>query len=386
MTAKKSYSRYFIILQEEEKGYSLASDKLPSGYAKVEIKNDKCKISYYVQNLKKELEPYHMILICSKKDVKKIIKLGNLNIDDNGRTEINMEFDSEDIDGSKIGIEKVVGASIVKFQENNLIPVMQGFTTTENLDEWKKYEIYTRQEAVEDLAPVIKEEEQVEQVMINESIREPEVEVKEKVQSEPEVEVKEEVQSEPEVLEIETRENEQEDAPAPETRQADNIDFEKYEKEIETVKLYEEEKEFPSGAAGEYFKNLAEGLEEIQKLSPEIKRCRWYKVPIKHGDDFSKVKDFNRYSVIYYPMEIYSRYIEKYRHFAVGYKYDKNGRMKYIVFAIPGKKYGYEQPFDGKSGFVTWVPSEHSEHKEGTFGYWLMFYDFRNRTIAIPIK
>ena len=363
MTTKKSYSRYFIILQEEEKGYSLASDKLPSGYAKIEIKNDKCKISYYVQNLKKELEPYHMILICSKKDVKKIIKLGNLNIDDNGRTEINMEFDSEDIDGSKISIEKVVGASIVKISENNLIPVMQGFITTENLVEWKKYEIYTRNEALEDTSPVNNEEEQI----VNQVI------------------VQEEIQAEPEVFEVEKTINEQSASPILESRDEDNVNFEKYEQEIEKAKLKDEEEDYPSGAVGEYFKNLAEDLEEIKRISPEIKRCRWYKIQIKHRGDFSRINDFNKYSVIYYPMEIYSRYIEKYGHFAIGYKYDKSGRMKYIVFAIPGKKYGYEQPFDGKSGFVTWVPSEHNEHKEDTLGYWLMFYDFRNRTIAIPI-
>ena len=71
MTQKKSYSRYFIILQEDEKGYSLASDKVASGYAKLELKNDKCKISYYVQNLKKEMTPYYMMLVCNKKDVKR---------------------------------------------------------------------------------------------------------------------------------------------------------------------------------------------------------------------------------------------------------------------------------------------------------------------------
>ena len=30
MTPKKSYSRFFIILQEDEKGYSLDQDKAPS--------------------------------------------------------------------------------------------------------------------------------------------------------------------------------------------------------------------------------------------------------------------------------------------------------------------------------------------------------------------
>ena len=80
------------------------------------------------------------------------------------------------------------------------------------------------------------------------------------------------------------------------------------------------------------------------------------------------------------------KYIKKYKHILLGYKYDNIGRMKYIVFAIPGKRSIIEQPFEGKSGFVTWVPLKLGEEREESLGYWLMFYDFRNRTIAIPIK
>lgn len=384
MTTKKSYSRYFIILQEQEKGYSLATDKLTSGYAKIEIKNDKCKISYYVQNLKKDLTPYHMILICNKKDVRKIINLGELNIDDNGRTDVTMELDSEDLDGSRISVDKVAGASVVKIQENKLIPVLQGFITTESVENWKDYEVYIREPKKEVLEQVERKEEEV-------LVQEPDVKVENN-----EIEVKEVINQESKNLEIE--ENEVEDSNADvsiiedrfedevEDTQGTDINFEKYENEIEAIKTQELEKDFPSGAIGEYFKNIATGLEEIEVLSPEIKRCRWYKIPIKHSKDFSQAADFNKYSVIYYPMEVYYRYISRYGYFNIGYKYDKKGRMKYIVFAIPGTKYGYEQPYDGKSGFVTWVSADNSKDRESTFGYWLMFYDFRNRTIAIPIK
>ena len=41
--------RNFIILQEDERGYSSENGKALSGYAKVEAKGDKCKISFYAQ-------------------------------------------------------------------------------------------------------------------------------------------------------------------------------------------------------------------------------------------------------------------------------------------------------------------------------------------------
>ena len=138
LAQKKSYSRYFIILQEEEKGYSLSSDKVASGYAKLELKNDKCKISYYVQNLKKEMTPYYMVLVCNKKDVKKIIKIGEMNIDDYGRADISYEYPVNNVAGSNISMDKVSGAAIVKLIEDKIISVMSGFASTE-VPEWKNF-------------------------------------------------------------------------------------------------------------------------------------------------------------------------------------------------------------------------------------------------------
>ena len=50
--------RNFIILQEDENNHSTSEEKGLSGYAKIEAKSDKCKISFYAQNLKKRREIY----------------------------------------------------------------------------------------------------------------------------------------------------------------------------------------------------------------------------------------------------------------------------------------------------------------------------------------
>ena len=54
MASNNRLYRNFVILQEDERGYSNSSDKTLSGYSKIEAKGDKCKISFYAQNLKKE--------------------------------------------------------------------------------------------------------------------------------------------------------------------------------------------------------------------------------------------------------------------------------------------------------------------------------------------
>ena len=142
----------------------------------------------------------------------------------------------------------------------------------------------------------------------------------------------------------------------------------------------------PKGAVGEFFKAIAKEYEEVFDICDEIKRCRWFKVPVKNPMDMADTSNYNKYTVVYYPMINYFPYIKKYGHFMLGYKCDSNGNMKYLVYAVPGTKSKEEQPFEGKSGFVTWQALKNGENKEDNFGYWIMFYDFRTSTIVIPIK
>ena len=75
-------------------------------------------------------------------------------------------------------------------------------------------------------------------------------------------------------------------------------------------------------------------------------------------------------------------YIKKYNYFKLGYKCDFNGNLKYIIYAIPGKKDKDEQPYDGRTGFVTWVAKD----SDTDIGCWLMFYDFKNSTVVVPMQ
>ena len=621
MAQKKAYSRYFIILQQDENGYSLASDKLPSGYTKLETKNDKCKISYYVQNLKKEHEPYYMALICNKKDAKKLIKLGMMNIDDYGRAEITHEYSVDNVAGSNISVDMVTGAAIVKFVDTNIISVMSGFSTTDIPSDWKGFKVIevTRQleesnenvsedksepkdvkkEKVEVIAEVIKEdsredkqeeknifeeyEKKIEEVKetapieeirekIREEIREElrreiieevrkEVidenkdkvveeadnrnEVKEESVVKEELPVKEEVlvreekleeenkintkeESDEERVEESTEENrievveetaqrlegttdkieepaerveenfqnieepikieetleeraeikeqEEDELKAEENIQSNIIDSDevrdkhkckhedkekhddhkckhedkekyddheckhedkekhddheckhegkdkhddhmcKYEDKDkhddhkckheekseyhdhkcdhychkdyydEYKQDYDPEHDCPKGTLGDFFKALAEEFEEVKDACKEIKKCKWYKVPIKNLDELCNQTNYNKYTVVYYPMISYYPYIKNHGYYLLGYKYDSTGKMKYLVYGIPGKKKKTEQPYGGKSGFVTWVPVKPGEEREDDMGHWLMFYDFRTSTIVIPMK
>ena len=134
---------------------------------------------------------------------------------------------------------------------------------------------------------------------------------------------------------------------------------------------------------GTCFNDIVEDFEGVEDICLEIKRCKWHKVNVKSLEETSYDRNYNKYNVVYYPMVSYYAYIKKYGHYLLGYKKDLENKMKYLVYAIPGCNCKIDQPFEGKSGFVTWVPGKRGEEY---FGYWLMFYDFKNSTIVIPVK
>jgi hypothetical protein len=404
---KKSYSRYFIILQEDETGYSLASDKLPSGYTKLETKNERCKISYYVQNLKKNKEPYYMVLICNKKDAKKLIKLGMLNIDDYGRAEITYEYTPDNILDSKISVDAVGGAAIVRVEGSKLISVMSGFTSSEPPADWRNYSLFedkAEQLRTESVEEKLKEEPKLESIKERE---EPKAEADEKEENnifdeyEQQIEVIREeeklIETEPsnevEVLEEKINEREQEnteledgivqvECEIPDSSYSDKIDEEQYRK-----KHHEDKKEdYGSGTVGEFFKLVVDGFEEVKGICTEIKKCKWYKVPAKNINDMSNSSNYNKYTMVYYPMISYYPYLMKQEHYFVGYKFDSEGNIKYLIYGIPGTKKRCDQPYEGRSGFVTWVPFKEGDERDDSAGCWIMFYDFRTSTIVIPIK
>ncbi|MFD3158481.1 hypothetical protein ACFIJ5_16770 [Haloimpatiens sp. FM7330] len=483
MTSKKSYSRYFIILQEDERGYGLAAGKAPTGYAKIEIKNSKCKVSYYVQNLKAQSHKYCMILICGKKGTNKLINIGNLNLDEHGRSDVSYEYDVTNIANSNISVDKIIGAAVAKKIDSNIISVMSGFTTTDIPNDWKRYVVIDSDNKREEKDNIFEQyeksiedtkknkEKQIEE-SAEETNKENDHKIKEEIQSEKvrkevksikvdkeEVgkENKEEIQSEKvrkEVKSIEVDKDEvdkenKEDVQVEEldnetvdeekkviisekdyrNEEVEKVDEEKgsvneksnlgdEEKEIEKKKeekynkVSDEENNIDSpyrksndfmnevyykqncnkdnrccgckkGPTGEFFEDLTEDFEEVTNVFSKIKNCKWYKVPIKSVEDMCDMSDYDKYVVIYYPMICYYPYIKKYNHYLVGYKYDKKGKIKYIVYAIPGRKSTKYQPYAGRTGFVTWMHNRKNCESEG---YWLMFYDFKTSNILIPVK
>ncbi|MGO5073676.1 hypothetical protein ACTQ4K_06915 [Clostridium sporogenes] len=412
MAQKKNYSRYFIILEEDEKGYSLGVDKSASGYVKLENKNGKCKISYYVQNIKKQSSPYHMVLICNKKGSKDIIKIGEMNIDEYGRADICYEYPVDNIGNCGINADKISGAAIVKFLDSNIISVMSGFSTTD-IPAWKSFSIIESKERKkedikeENVNKTIfdKYEETIEEIKTKDNnntnkngdnkVKSVQEHKEKNLHSENREKGKDIKESNEKDLDSEGREKDK-NIKEYDEKDLDSEDREKgkdieksNEKDLEKTKKAigknEDEKRnkqnIPIGLEGKYFRSLVEDLDTVDNITDEIKNCIWYKMDAKDEDDMRNTCNYDKFMVLYNPMLGYYSYIKKHGHYILGYKCDSSGNMKYLVYGIPGDKTREDQPFKGKSGFVTWI-----ENKENNLGYWLMFYDYKTNNILIPVK
>ena len=378
MASNNRLYRNFIILQEDERGYASSIDKTLSGYSKIESRGDKCKIAFYAQNLKREeVDNYHMVLICCKRDCKQLIDLGPITVNENGKGEMAKEFNSMDIGGLGVAFDKVSGAAIVKIKDEVCIYVMYGFLNGEDTKEnWKHYHMVKASENRQ------KQNDRASKNNIKKDIKPKEVkEVRNsKIENhEKSYEVPYEEVGGKEYVKIKV-ESTGEDVYAP--KESIRGKFDDYEEKINIIKGFDPNISKIKGSIGEYFENIAEGFDVIKDKYKEVKYTKWYKVPAKDINQMCNSSNYNKYTLAYYPMINYYPYIKKNGCFNIGYKCDENGTLKYIIYGIHGKKDKDEQPYDGKTGFVTWIKDDDSDD----MGCWLMFYDFRNSTVVVPME
>ena len=479
MAHSKLY-RNFIILQEDERGYSSSNDKALSGYAKIEAKGDKCKVSFYAQNLKQD-ERYSMVLICCKKDFKQLIDLGPLEVNDVGKGDTSKEYYVNNIAGMGISYEKISGAAICKLNSGDIKVIMHGFMNGEEAtDNWRKYKIVKadsrKYEDKQQLNTIKKNDSQKEKIVEVKSVETEPIKVEPvnvkpieskpveskviktddmKIEKEnitdnsvntriPNLDVKTEIVDEDRhkkecdddkekcmddyikkiydklytyesdiSLDIKDLKNDvvvygfiknkkdekckwkkfkieksfkrdefsmpQNSRRLEENMNLDKIDFEGYEKSISSMNSADEFE--VKGSTGKYFEDIAKGFEPYAEKLEDINYCKWYKVSVNSMDDLCDKSNYNKYTLAYYPMINYYPYISKERYFLIGYKCNSSGELQHIVYAIPGSKDKSDQPYGGKTGFVTWT----RDNTRGN-GYWLMFYDYKKCSIVVPIK
>jgi len=144
MASNNEYKRYFIILQEDEKGYEMSPGKTPTGYVKIEVKSGKVKLNAFIQNVKlEERIEYRLILVSANK--KLAVDIGKILIDSSGRGELSYEFESDNVLKSGMSITDFTVAAVTSGES---VP-LSGYTGRDKL-EWKgRYDVVNRQRVQE---------------------------------------------------------------------------------------------------------------------------------------------------------------------------------------------------------------------------------------------
>lgn len=424
MAAKKSYNRYFIIFQEEDKGYGMGPDRPPTGYAKVETRNEKSKVTVYVQNLK-PFEPDECLYKCyliSHQDGKDCSAyLGIMNVDDLGKGESSWETGYENAFDSKIPIDKFNGAAIVAEREGaaGVIAPLAGYMSKEKFD-WRSVipvgkqaqEINdTLEEHAEEEEKVLSEEAakfqeyeeniletsevltEEENVALHDGVGVVETETKDDKSAAQEdtrdmteniqkTEEPREIQETQEVVEDKAVHSEREDMST--TENADSVGRVDDVKADSRSKHKEHKYEYPccfNCFKYDFRRILKKMLEDIlddyenTDKHKELKGCRLWKVDMeKYKRDGYKMTMYPCYDLVFYPMMYnplydYYRYIRKHGHYLFGIKHDKDGKVAAIIYGIPGRNTASDQPFEGRTGFLKWISWG------GDKGYWIMMYD-----------
>ncbi|HEX3028542.1 MAG TPA: hypothetical protein VHT34_04405 [Clostridia bacterium] len=118
MGTNVGFQRKFWIFQQEDSGFG--SGQEPSGYIKLEIRNEKVKISASVQNLKEDESKFSYKLYIIKQNEKQVIPvcLGSLRLQRN-KAEFQTELDGSNISGWGDSIQDYNAAAvIVEYKDN----------------------------------------------------------------------------------------------------------------------------------------------------------------------------------------------------------------------------------------------------------------------------
>ena len=112
--ANFNYRRFFIILRAKDTGFD-RQEKEPSGYCKVDIKNNRIKFLIYIQDLKPQTveQGIYEAYIVFPKEEKPAKKLADIFVDNRGRVECTVESDTEALNHTVKSLEQFSAIAIV---------------------------------------------------------------------------------------------------------------------------------------------------------------------------------------------------------------------------------------------------------------------------------
>lgn len=341
--------RFFVVLKSDDTAYSATGEK-PDGFFKFERFGNKCRITINVTGLRQPEDfSYKGVLVAFKDNKPEIIDMGILKLDDMGRCISQWLCDPEDVGGKGVALEDIkVCAVVVDNLQRQLITPLVGFIDDGYMD-WKKS--IEKVKDVDDVEPALKLSEEP-----------PGKDEMEDTGSEIEFNVTGEDEVEDEVSENNIEVIPESDAlgKVEETEEAEEQPQSKKIKEPMELKYVEVsgESQYIQNLK-KYIEDVINHLQEVQPFEEIMEGYKWWRIE----NNYALNKD----------------------HYLMGLFFEQD-KVKYIVYAMPGKFNVFDQPYGGLTGFVCWRPSKGQRFEYDADGYWIMHIDALTGQIVVPLK
>jgi hypothetical protein len=127
--AKGYYHRSFVILQPRDTRFNIKTAKPAAGYCKIEVRNDKCKMYFHVQDLKPQgaqQEGYDVFLVSAQEGISPQ-KIASIYVDQRGRGECTVEIDVNDVAGSGCSLDQFHGLAVVHNDRDDISYPLVGY-------------------------------------------------------------------------------------------------------------------------------------------------------------------------------------------------------------------------------------------------------------------
>lgn len=446
------FKREFVILEEQPNYYNKVQGLTPKGYANIEVRDNRGKITLNVYNLKANRQEEKLYKAClvnvNNKELTEV-DLGVIPLNDSGKGKLEWKFDPESVGGTSLSIEKfnnilikeigaesshkkmaVPLAGYIYKKDNSLNKIMkmqekavenQKVISKEYKEEVKiersKEDTYNeivdepKEKMKIEREPIkLEKKEEQEKTIDSVEIRESEA-VKDIAQNE-EKEEKKEIQEIVEnktdtgdisiedipPLDLDINKDEQYSVKGEypnyfKERKNSQVNYDYmyngYGKKIEKIDPFFETAKNYSLQVANYTMDILKFFEEVKPFKERLKGCRWWKIEYNTQDTHRGFLPFFNYLVnVYYPYPLTSKTItcrylmEKYKHYLFGIV-AKEDEIKYYVYGVPGKFTISEHPYNGTTGFSTWLKDKNSS--DG-LGYWLMYIDALSGKIVNPVN
>lgn len=127
--ARGYYHRSFVILQPWDTKFNMKAEKSPAGYCKIEVRNDKCRMYFHVQDLKfqtAQQESYDIFLVSAQEGISPQ-RIATIDVDSRGRGECVVEVNVNDVGGSGYSLDQFHGLAVVRHDRDDISYPLVGY-------------------------------------------------------------------------------------------------------------------------------------------------------------------------------------------------------------------------------------------------------------------